>query len=81
MSDENGSRIEVSEGRRRVAGRGAYLCREANCWERGLRGAIAGSLRTQLTTTNRDTLQAYAARFAPTPAPESDSGEREGRDT
>lgn len=67
VTTEEGVRIEVDEGRRRVAGRGTYLCRDAACWERGLKGALAGSLRTPLEPENRDALRAHGARFASTP--------------
>ncbi|MCA9855798.1 MAG: YlxR family protein [Dehalococcoidia bacterium] len=75
VADDDGTRIEVDEGRRRIAGRGTYLCRDAGCWERGLKGALSGSLRMPLEPENREALRAYAARFASTPTTDpSDEG-------
>lgn len=79
VTDEAGTRIEVDEGRRRLPGRGAYLCRDAGCWERGLRGALSGSLRTPITAANREALHAYAARFASTSPSEASTGEDSGQ--
>jgi hypothetical protein len=40
-------------------GRGAYLCKQANCWEKGLhRQRLAQALRVTLTTEQITTLQA-----------------------
>ncbi|MEX2373744.1 MAG: YlxR family protein [Dehalococcoidia bacterium] len=72
--------VAVDEGRRHAPGRGAYLCRDLACWERGLRGALTGSLRTALTEDIREALRTYAARFATTDDSPPAAGEREGRD-
>ncbi|MGE3960897.1 MAG: YlxR family protein [Dehalococcoidia bacterium] len=80
---EAGTRIEVDEGRRRAAGRGTYLCRDAACWDRGLKGAIAGSLRTPLDAESREALRSYGARFASIPTTEpsdEDSDQTESED-
>jgi predicted RNA-binding protein YlxR (DUF448 family) len=66
IAADTGATVEVDDGKRHVPGRGAYLCREASCWERGLRGALAGNLRVTLTEHNREALRDYAARFAAT---------------
>ena len=55
--------VQPDEGKRRSPGRGAYLCRNRSCWERGLRGALAGALRTTLTEADRGRLRAYADAF------------------
>ena len=65
-ASETGGTVEVDDGKRHVPGRGAYLCPEASCWERGMRGALAGNLRTTLTEHNREALRQYAARFTAT---------------
>lgn len=56
--------VRADEGKRHAPGRGAYLCRERSCWERGLRGALAGALRTTLTEADREALRITAERFA-----------------
>lgn len=57
--------VIVDEGRRRAPGRGVYLCRNAACWDRALRGALAQALRTTIDESNRQALIAYGARFTP----------------
>ena len=42
------------------AGRGAYLCRAADCWHRALRRkALDHALRIELTVADREALAAY----------------------
>ena len=42
------------------AGRGAYLCQESKCWEKGLKGnRLEYALRTKLTPENRQALLEY----------------------
>jgi predicted RNA-binding protein YlxR (DUF448 family) len=43
----------------KLAGRGAYLHYRRSCWERGLKGALARALKTELVTEDRERLQAY----------------------
>ena len=43
----------------KLAGRGAYLHDRRSCWERGLKGALARALKTELVTEDRERLQAY----------------------
>jgi len=43
------------------AGRGAYLHDRRSCWEAGLHGSLARALKTELTTADRERLQAFAA--------------------
>lgn len=47
----------------KVAGRGAYLHNQRSCWERGLKGALAQALKTELTAEDRERLLAFAASF------------------
>ena len=52
-------KVEVDTSGRR-AGRGAYLCRVAECWEMGLKGnRLERALRTSLTLENREELARY----------------------
>ena len=53
----------------KLAGRGAYLHDRRPCWERGLKGALAHALKTELTTEDRERLQAYLETL-----PEEESG-------
>ena len=50
----------------KLAGRGAYLHNSRSCWEKGLKGALASALKTELSTTDREKLGAYAASFSDT---------------
>ena len=43
----------------KLAGRGAYLHDRRSCWERGLKGALAHALKTELAIEERERLQAY----------------------
>ncbi len=57
--------VRTAEGVRvdptgKLAGRGAYLHDRRACWERGLRGALAHALKTELTPEDRERLQAFA---------------------
>ncbi len=45
----------------KLAGRGAYLHDRHSCWERGLKGALAHALKTELTAEDRERLQAFMA--------------------
>ena len=50
------SKVEVDTSGKK-AGRGAYLCREQECWEAGLKsGRLEYTLRTTLTENNRGQL-------------------------
>jgi predicted RNA-binding protein YlxR (DUF448 family) len=37
----------------KLAGRGAYLHDQRDCWERGLKGALAHALKVELSTEDR----------------------------
>jgi hypothetical protein len=43
------------------AGRGAYLHDRRSCWEAALRGGLAHALKTELTTADRERLEAFAS--------------------
>jgi uncharacterized protein len=46
----------------RLAGRGAYLCRQAGCWTTALeKGALGRALETSLPAELRESLLAMAA--------------------
>lgn len=49
----------------KMAGRGAYLHDRLSCWERGLNGALAHALRTELTAKDREELLAFMATLPP----------------
>jgi hypothetical protein len=40
----------------KLAGRGAYLHDRRSCWDRGLKGALAQALRTDLSAEDRERL-------------------------
>jgi predicted RNA-binding protein YlxR (DUF448 family) len=40
----------------KLAGRGAYLHNARSCWERGLSGALANALKSEITTVDRERL-------------------------
>lgn len=50
----------------KLAGRGAYLHDRRSCWEKGLKGALAQALKTDLTSEERERLSAFAATLADT---------------
>lgn len=43
----------------KLAGRGAYLHDRRDCWERGLKGALAHALKTTLTADDRARLEEF----------------------
>lgn len=45
----------------KLTGRGAYLHDRRSCWERGLKGALAHALKTELTAQDRELLSAFMA--------------------
>lgn len=47
----------------KMPGRGAYLHDRRSCWERGLKGALANALKTELTLSDREHLLAFMASF------------------
>ena len=54
-------RVEVDETGKKP-GRGAYLCRSRDCWEKALKGkALEYALKTAITSEDKEALHAYAA--------------------
>jgi uncharacterized protein len=56
--------VRTAEGVRvdptsKMAGRGAYLHDRRECWERGLKGALANALKTTLSVDERVNLEEY----------------------
>jgi uncharacterized protein len=45
----------------KLSGRGAYLHNRRSCWERGIKGALARALKTELTDADVERLQAFLA--------------------
>jgi predicted RNA-binding protein YlxR (DUF448 family) len=43
----------------KLPGRGAYLHDRRECWERGLKGALAHALKTSLTVDDRARLEEF----------------------
>lgn len=43
----------------KLAGRGAYLHDRVMCWERGLKGALAHALKTELSAEDRSRLEDF----------------------
>ena len=43
----------------KLNGRGAYLHNRRSCWERGLTGALPHALKVELTTEDRQRLEAF----------------------
>ncbi len=43
----------------KVAGRGAYLHDKHSCWSRGIKGAIANALKTELNDDDRVRLETF----------------------
>ena len=60
----------------RLAGRGAYLCRQAGCWTTALeRGALGRALETSLPAELRESLLAMATTMTTT-----DGGGTDGKE-
>ncbi len=60
----------------KLAGRGAYLHDRRVCWERGLKGALAVALKTELTAKDREALSAFMNSLPEdAPTPEEENGE------
>ena len=56
--------VRTAEGVRldptgKLAGRGAYLHDRRECWERGLKGALAHALKAELTPDDRSELEKF----------------------
>jgi predicted RNA-binding protein YlxR (DUF448 family) len=59
----------------KLPGRGAYLHDLKACWERGLKGAVAHALKTELTEIDREVLQSYLANLPDEAIEEIESSE------
>jgi uncharacterized protein len=58
-----GNTVEVDAGGRK-AGRGSYICREAECWQLGLKGnRLERALRTSLMAEDRHRLDRQLKEF------------------
>lgn len=56
----------------KLAGRGAYLHDRRACWDRGLKGALANALKTELTDRDREVLLQFMETLpGETPDPEA----------
>ncbi|MBE7434286.1 MAG: YlxR family protein [Anaerolineales bacterium] len=56
--------VRTAEGVRvdptgKLAGRGAYLHDKRSCWERGIKGALAHALKTELSNEARARLEEF----------------------
>ena len=56
--------VRIADGVRidptgKLAGRGAYLHDQRECWERGLKGALGHALRTTLTQEDQARLESF----------------------
>ena len=49
----------------KLAGRGAYLHDRRECWERGLKGALANALKVTLTLDDRTKLEEFMSALPP----------------
>ena len=49
----------------KIPGRGSYLHDRRECWERGIKGALAHALKVDLTEQDRETLRAFMATLPP----------------
>lgn len=58
----------------KMAGRGAYLHDRRTCWERGLDGALARALKTDLAPEELERLQAYLKTLPEEPGEMSGNG-------
>ena len=59
----------------KAAGRGAYLCQQAACWELALRKqALARALKTTISAADEAALRVYEARLARTGQVLADAG-------
>jgi len=61
--------VRTAEGVRvdptsKMAGRGAYLHDRRECWERGLKGALANALKTTLSVEERANLEEFMSTLA-----------------
>ncbi len=58
----------------KLAGRGAYLHDRRECWERGLKGALAHALKTTLSPDERAVLENFMSALPYEAEPAGDGG-------
>ncbi|GAB4448248.1 MAG: YlxR family protein [Anaerolineales bacterium] len=58
----------------KLAGRGAYLHDRRDCWERGLKGALAHALKTTISPQERATLENFMKALPSEAEPAGDGG-------
>jgi predicted RNA-binding protein YlxR (DUF448 family) len=56
----------------KAPGRGAYMHERRSCWQTALRGSLPQALKTELTPSERQTLEAHMLSLAPEDNAESD---------
>ena len=61
---QDGIKIDPSG---KLTGRGAYLHAQKTCWNRGIQGALASALRTELSANDLERLREYAKNLSDTP--------------
>ena len=59
---EEGVRVDPTG---KLAGRGAYLHDRPSCWARGLKGALAHALKTELSSDDRARLEEFMNALPP----------------
>ena len=56
----------VADPTGKLAGRGAYLCSQEECWKLGLaKGRLERTLKVKMTNEDADALRAYAGSLGP----------------
>jgi len=56
----------------KAPGRGAYVHDRRSCWEAALRGPLDAALKTNITPSERETLEVHLRSLAPEESAESD---------
>ncbi len=59
---EDGVRVDPTG---KLAGRGAYMHDRPSCWARGLKGALAHALKTELSSDDRARLEEFMNTLPP----------------
>ncbi|MBI4198681.1 MAG: YlxR family protein [Chloroflexi bacterium] len=56
-----GGEVSVDPGRKKLPGRGAYLCRSPECWERAIKkDRLSFALKANVSPEDRQRLQEFA---------------------
>ena len=70
--------IQIDE-KGKASGRGAYLCRDAECWETAVRAdRLNHALKTKLSAEDKAVLEAYGRKWPPRGQTSDPKGEAEG---